>query len=110
MNIRKMTITAGFLATSACAVKVQTQDIFDDIGEWFENDFVDFWEVDFVNFMEEDFVNFWEEDFVDFWEEDLPDFFGDVEEYFEADYPTDFNPEEFTSEEEYLIWKSDPSN
>ena len=50
-----------------------------------------------------DFVNFMEEDFVDFWEEDLPDFFDDVEEYFEADY--DFNPEEFTTEEDYLLWK-----
>ena len=25
-------------------------DAFEDVGDWFENDFVDFWEDDFVNF------------------------------------------------------------
>ena len=48
--------------------------IGEDIGDFFEDDFVDFWEDDFVDFWEDDFVDFWEEDFVDFWEDDFVDF------------------------------------
>jgi len=69
------------ILVSASAVSTQSQDIFDDIGEWFENDFVDFWKEDFVGAFEDlgkwfetDFVDFWEQDFVDFWTDDLPDF------------------------------------
>merc|ERR1712083_886513 len=67
---------------------LQAEGVFEDIGNWFENDFVDFWTedvpgafedagewlaTDFVDFWENDFVNFWEQDFVDFWTEDLPE-------------------------------------
>ena len=31
-------------------------DAFEDVGDWFENDFVDFWEDDFVNFWEKDLI------------------------------------------------------
>merc|ERR1711997_486613 len=67
---------------------LQAEGVFEDIGNWFENDFVDFWTedvpgafedagewlaTDFVDFFQTDFVEFWEEDFVDFWTEDVPE-------------------------------------
>merc|ERR1712027_294388 len=97
MSMNKLTL-AAMAAAYANGVKVSSQSkgIFSDIGNWFENDFVDFWTDDFagafedagdwlagdfadwwandfVDFWQEDFVNFWEEDFVDFWEYDLPE-------------------------------------
>jgi len=79
-----MILAAGILA-SASAVSTQSQDIFDDIAEWFETDFVDFWEDDFVGAFEDlgkwfetDFVDFWEEDFVDFFTDDIPEFFTET--------------------------------
>ena len=71
------TITLAALCFSAYAVKVETGDVFSDIKDWFENDFVDFWEEDFVDFWEEDFVNFWEEDFVEAFE-DFGDWWSDA--------------------------------
>ena len=41
------------ILVSANATSTQSKDIFDDIGEWFENDFVDFWEEDFVGAFED---------------------------------------------------------
>ena len=74
-------IAISALCLAVKAVKVQVEDVFSDIGDWFSNDFVDFWEDDFVDFWEDDFVNFWEDDFVNFWEgayEDTEDWiFGD---------------------------------
>merc|ERR1711978_473439 len=83
-NTNKMIMATGILV-SASATSTQSQDIFDDIAGWFENDFVDFWEEDFVgafedlgHWFETDFVDFWEEDFVDFWTNDMPEFFTET--------------------------------
>merc|ERR1711876_114517 len=97
MSINKLTL-AALAAAYANGVQIssQSKDVFSDIGNWFENDFVDFWTDDFVgafedlgdwfagdfadwwtedfaDFWTEDFVNFWEEDFVDFWEYTVPE-------------------------------------
>merc|ERR1712242_538710 len=47
------TITLAALCFSAYAVKVETGDVFSDIADWFENDFVDFWKEDFVEAFED---------------------------------------------------------
>merc|ERR1712184_48343 len=97
MSINKLTL-AALAAAYANGVQIssQSKDVFSDIGNWFENDFVDFWTDDFAgafedagdwlagdfadwwtndffDFWQEDFVNFWEEDFVDFWEYTVPE-------------------------------------
>merc|ERR1719336_348014 len=72
------TITYVTFSFSATAVQVETGDVFSDIANWFENDFVDFWEEDFVDFWTDDFVDFWEDDFVNFWEEDFVNAFEDL--------------------------------
>ena len=84
MNTNKMILATGILV-SANAVSTQTQDIYDDIAKWFENDFVDFWEDDFVGAFEDlgewfetDFVDFWEKDFVNFFTDDIPEFFTET--------------------------------
>ena len=97
MNTNKLIMATGFLV-SANATSTQSKNIFDDIGEWFENDFVDFWEEDFVGAFEDlgewfetDFVDFWEDDFVDFWTQDLTNFvLEDIPEFFTEDLPDGF--------------------
>merc|ERR1711994_722045 len=89
MNMNKLTLAAMAAAyANGVQISAQSKDIFSDIGDWFENDFVDFWTEDFAgafedlgdwfagdfaNWWKEDFVNFWEEDFVDFWEYTIPE-------------------------------------
>ena len=94
MNTNKLILATGILV-SASAVSTKSQDFFDDIAAWFENDFVDFWEDDFVGafedlgkWLETDFVDFWEDDFADFWTEDFSDFFtDDIPEFFTETLP-----------------------
>jgi len=96
MNTNKMIMATGILV-SASAVSTQSQDIFDDIGEWFENDFVDFWKEDFVGAFE-DLGEWFETDFVDFWTDDLPNFvLDDVPEFFTETLPDalEYGAEEF---------------
>ena len=76
-------IAISALCLTVKAVKVQVEDIFSDIGDWFSDDFVDFWEDDFVDFWEDDFVDFWEDDFVNFWEDDFVSFWEDGFEEFD---------------------------
>merc|ERR1711876_109613 len=82
MSINKLTL-AALAAAYANGVQIssQSKDVFSDIGNWFENDFVDFWTEDFVGAFEDagdwlagDFADWWTNDFVDFWEEDFVDF------------------------------------
>jgi len=114
---------ASGIIVSASAVSTKSQNIFDDISEWFENDFVDFWEEDFVGAFEDlgewfetDFVDFWEEDFVDTLyyvgtfghNEDYIEFLGAAEDGFEdiADwFSGDFV--EFWEEDFVEFWKED---
>merc|ERR1711994_808273 len=81
MNMNKLTLAAMAAAyANGAQISAQSKDIFSDIGDWFENDFVDFWTDDFAGAFEDlgdwfagDFANFWEEDFVDFWEYTIPE-------------------------------------
>ena len=103
MNMNKLTLAAGVLASASATqiqisakANLQAEGVIEDIGNWFENDFVDFWTedvpqafddvgdwfaTDFVQFWEEDFVDFWTEDFVDFWTEDVPEAFDTAVEW-----------------------------
>merc|ERR1711913_85291 len=105
MSMNKLTLAAMAAAyANGVQISAQSKDIFSDIGDWFENDFVDFWTDDFAGAFEDlgdwfaedfagafedagdwlagdfadwwtnDFVDFWQEDFVNFWEEDFADF------------------------------------
>merc|ERR1739844_723163 len=83
MSINKLTL-AALAAAYANGVQIssQSKDVFSDIGNWFENDFVDFWTDDFVGAFEDlgdwfagDFADWWTDDFVDFWTDDIPEFF-----------------------------------
>ena len=59
MRINNITISAGLLLASASAVRIQTK-FFKKIGKWVKN-------------TAEDVGEFFEEDFVDFFEETIPD-------------------------------------
>ena len=110
MTFNKLTLAAAALATTTIAIKTQSKDflddfvsfweddvggVFNDIGDWFEGDFVDFWEDDFANFWTDDFVGFFEDvgdwfagDFADWWEEDFANFWTDeLPEFFEQEIP-----------------------
>ena len=81
--MNKLTLAAGVLASASATqisakANLQAEGVFEDIGNWFENDFVDFWTEDVPGAFEDvgewfvnDFVDFWTEDFVNFWEEDV---------------------------------------
>merc|ERR1739842_251586 len=89
MSINKLTL-AALAAAYANGVQIssQSKDVFSDIGNWFENDFVDFWTDDFAGAFEDfagafedvgdwlagDFADWWTNDFVDFWQEDFVNF------------------------------------
>ena len=95
--MNKLTVGAGILAssyaaTSQIAASAEAQNIFDDIGDFFEHQFVDFWTDefvdafkdfgdwftgDFLDFWENDFADWWANDFADFWTEDFVDFMTD---------------------------------
>merc|ERR1712110_964966 len=75
----KLTL-AALAAAYANGVRIssQSKDVFSDIGNWFENDFVDFWTDDFAGAFEDlgdwfagDFADWWTDDFADFWTEDF---------------------------------------
>merc|ERR1739844_711702 len=117
MSINKLTL-AALAAAYANGVQIssQSKDVFSDIGNWFENDFVDFWTDDFAGAFEDlgdwfagdfadwwtnDFVDFWQEDFVNFWEEAGDWLAGDFADWWTNDF-VDFWQEDFVN-----FWEED---
>merc|ERR1711994_1197354 len=94
MNMNKLTLAAMAAAyANGVQISAQSKDIFSDIGDWFENDFVDFWTDDFAGAFEDlgdwfagDFANWRKEDFVDFWTEDFAGAFEDAGDWLAGDF------------------------
>merc|ERR1712051_993556 len=94
MSINKLTL-AALAAAYANGVQIssRSKDVFSDIGNWFENDFVDFWTDDFAGAFEYlgdwfagDFADWWTEDFADFWTEDFAGAFEDAGDWLAGDF------------------------
>jgi len=117
MNMNKLTLAAMAAAyANGVQISAQSKDIFSDIGDWFENDFVDFWTDDFAGAFEDlgdwfagDFANWWKEDFVDFWTEDFAGAFEDAGDWLAGDFAdwwtndfVDFWQEDFVN-----FWEED---
>merc|ERR1712045_851183 len=110
MNMNKLTLAAMAAAyANGVQISAQSKDIFSDIGNWFENDFVDFWTDDFAGAFEDlgdwfagDFANWWKEDFVDFWTEDFAGAFEDAGDWLAGDF-ADWWEEDFVDFWEYTI-------
>merc|ERR1711994_837211 len=109
MNMNKLTLAAMAAAyANGVQISAQSKDIFSDIGDWFENDFVDFWTDDFAGAFEDlgdwfagDFADWWKEDFVDFWTEDFAGAFEDAGDWLAGDF-VDFWQEDFVN-----FWEED---
>merc|ERR1712110_69878 len=117
MSINKLTL-AALAAAYANGVQIssQSKDVFSDIGNWFENDFVDFWTDDFAGAFEDlgdwfagDFADWWTEDFADFLTEDFAGAFEDAGDWLAGDFAdwwtndfVDFWQEDFVN-----FWEED---
>merc|ERR1712110_1291780 len=109
MSINKLTLAA--LATAyanGVQISSQSKDVFSDIGNWFENDFVDFWTDDFAGAFEDlgdwfagDFADWWTEDFADFWTEDFAGAFEDAGDWLAGDF-ADWRTNDFVN-----FWEED---
>merc|ERR1711876_63679 len=101
MSINKLTL-AALAAAYANGVQIssQSKDVFSDIGNWFENDFVDFWTDDFAGAFE-DLGDWFAGDFSDWWTEDFAGAFEDIGEWFATDF-ADWWTEDFAN-----WWKED---
>ena len=100
MNMNKLTLAAGVLASASATqiqisakANLQAEGVIEDIGNWFENDFVDFWTEDVPQAFDDvgdwfatDFAQFWEEDFADFWTEDVSQAFDDAGDWLYNDF------------------------